>query len=137
MLGLTGTARPRVCFLPTASGDADHYIVRFYSAFRDRGRPTSAASAGSVESRQIRSHLLGALFEETELVETFTARDGAAVWDASLDGGGVAEKELHSRRLEDSRPPINDLGAEIVELRQTLAVRSARHRSRRRRPGWL
>jgi len=26
-------ARPRVCFLPTASGDADHYIVRFYRAF--------------------------------------------------------------------------------------------------------
>ncbi len=25
--------RPRVCFLPTASGDADHYIVRFYRRF--------------------------------------------------------------------------------------------------------
>jgi dipeptidase E len=25
--------RPRVCFLPTASGDADHYIVRFYRTF--------------------------------------------------------------------------------------------------------
>jgi dipeptidase E len=25
--------RPKVCFLPTASGDADHYIVRFYRAF--------------------------------------------------------------------------------------------------------
>ena len=24
---------PKVCFLPTASGDADHYIVRFYRAF--------------------------------------------------------------------------------------------------------
>jgi dipeptidase E len=24
---------PRVCFLPTASGDADHYVVRFYRAF--------------------------------------------------------------------------------------------------------
>src|SRR4029079_16593992 len=26
-------ARPRVCFLPPASGDADHYVVRFYRAF--------------------------------------------------------------------------------------------------------
>ena len=26
-------ARPRVCFLPTASGDADHYVVRFYRRF--------------------------------------------------------------------------------------------------------
>jgi peptidase E len=25
--------RPRVCFLPSASGDADHYVVRFYRAF--------------------------------------------------------------------------------------------------------
>lgn len=32
-LALTGTECPRVCFLPTASGDADHYIVRFYRAF--------------------------------------------------------------------------------------------------------
>jgi peptidase E len=31
--GLVEAERPRVCFLPTASGDADHYIVRFYRAF--------------------------------------------------------------------------------------------------------
>ncbi|HEX6229268.1 MAG TPA: Type 1 glutamine amidotransferase-like domain-containing protein [Solirubrobacterales bacterium] len=33
VLGLCGAERPRVCFLPTASGDADHYVVRFYRAF--------------------------------------------------------------------------------------------------------
>jgi dipeptidase E len=33
VLGLTGAERPKVCFLPTASGDADHYVVRFYRAF--------------------------------------------------------------------------------------------------------
>jgi dipeptidase E len=33
VLELTGRERPRVCFLPTASGDADHYIVRFYRHF--------------------------------------------------------------------------------------------------------
>ena len=33
VLGLAGCERPRVCFLPSASGDADHYIVRFYRAF--------------------------------------------------------------------------------------------------------
>jgi dipeptidase E len=33
VLGLAEGERPRVCFLPTASGDADHYIVRFYRAF--------------------------------------------------------------------------------------------------------
>jgi dipeptidase E len=40
VLGLTGSPEPRVCFLPTASGDADHYLVRFYNAFRDRARPS-------------------------------------------------------------------------------------------------
>jgi dipeptidase E len=33
VLSLTGRRRPKVCFLPTASGDADHYVVRFYRAF--------------------------------------------------------------------------------------------------------
>ncbi|HXR31450.1 MAG TPA: peptidase E [Solirubrobacterales bacterium] len=33
VLGLCNRERPRVCFLPSASGDADHYIVRFYRAF--------------------------------------------------------------------------------------------------------
>jgi dipeptidase E len=33
VLSLTATERPRVCFLPTASGDADHYVVRFYRRF--------------------------------------------------------------------------------------------------------
>ncbi len=33
VLSLAGVARPRVCFLPTASGDADHYVVRFYRRF--------------------------------------------------------------------------------------------------------
>ncbi len=33
VLALTGVTRPKVCFLPTASGDADHYVVRFYRAF--------------------------------------------------------------------------------------------------------
>ncbi len=33
VLALTRVPRPKVCFLPTASGDADHYVVRFYRAF--------------------------------------------------------------------------------------------------------
>ena len=32
-LALTASDRPRVCFVPTASGDADHYVVRFYRRF--------------------------------------------------------------------------------------------------------
>jgi peptidase E len=33
LLGLTGNPRPRVCFLPTASGDSAVYIERFLDAF--------------------------------------------------------------------------------------------------------
>ncbi|MET9296374.1 peptidase E [Streptomyces sp. NPDC003077] len=35
-LSATGRERPRICFLPTASGDADGYLERFYAAFGDR-----------------------------------------------------------------------------------------------------
>jgi dipeptidase E len=33
LLAQTGKPSPAVCFLPTASGDADGYIVKFYEAF--------------------------------------------------------------------------------------------------------
>lgn len=36
LLAATGAVRPRVCFLPTASGDADGYIERFRDAFAGR-----------------------------------------------------------------------------------------------------
>lgn len=41
VLSLAGSAQPRICFVPTASGDADSYIVKFYSAFGNgRSVPT-------------------------------------------------------------------------------------------------
>ncbi|WP_425957082.1 Type 1 glutamine amidotransferase-like domain-containing protein [Xylanimonas sp. McL0601] len=36
LLDLTGRSRPRVCFVPTASGDADAYSQRFEAAFAGR-----------------------------------------------------------------------------------------------------
>jgi len=36
VLGLTGVPRPRVCLLPTAGGDSEHQIRRFYETFGDR-----------------------------------------------------------------------------------------------------
>jgi dipeptidase E len=63
VLEATGAERPKVCFIPTASGDADHYVVRFYRRFsavadtshvslfrRDKG-------AGAVEG-DLEAHLL-------------------------------------------------------------------------------
>jgi peptidase E len=36
ILGLAGKPRPRVCFVPTAGGDADSYVATFYRAFSQR-----------------------------------------------------------------------------------------------------
>ncbi len=35
ILGLARRDRPRICFVPTASGDNENYIVRFYKRFAD------------------------------------------------------------------------------------------------------
>ncbi len=63
VLGLTGVDRPKVCFLPSASGDADHYIVRFYRAFSAaRCEPTHISlfrrDRGAGLGADIASHLL-------------------------------------------------------------------------------
>ena len=97
-----------------------------------------AIAAGDLEPGLGLEDQTGALFQDTELTETVTARDGAAVWEVSAENGsGARETELHPRRLEDRRPPINGVPEEIVELRQTLALRAARRRSAHRRPGRL
>jgi dipeptidase E len=64
VLALTGVERPRICFLPTASGDADHYVVRFYRRFGGaRAEPSHVSlfrrdtTAGAVEG-DIEQHLL-------------------------------------------------------------------------------
>ena len=33
LLSISGKDYPKICFLPTATGDNDSYIVRFYSIF--------------------------------------------------------------------------------------------------------
>ncbi|MSW52662.1 MAG: peptidase E [Actinobacteria bacterium] len=64
VLELSGAERPRICFLPTASGDADHYVVRFYRRFgAGRSEPSHVSlfrrdtSAGAVEGN-LEDHLL-------------------------------------------------------------------------------
>jgi peptidase E len=50
---------------------------------------------------------------------------------------GERDTPLVPRRLEEARPPINDVRDEILEFRQTLAARAASRRGRRRHPGRL
>jgi hypothetical protein len=37
VLGLARQERPQICFLPTASGDNENYITRFYTLSQRRG----------------------------------------------------------------------------------------------------
>jgi dipeptidase E len=60
LLDLIDRPRPRLCFLPSASGDADHYVVRFYRHF---GAHRCEASHISLFRREcgvedLRAHLL-------------------------------------------------------------------------------
>src|SRR6202165_1628775 len=63
VLSLIGAARPRVCFLPTASGDADHYVVRFYRRVPAEGQASHVSlfrrdqGVGGVEE-DLATHLL-------------------------------------------------------------------------------
>jgi dipeptidase E len=63
VLSLTGSERPRMCFLPTASGDADHYVVRFYRHFATRCEASHVSlfrrerGGGAVEG-DVAAHLL-------------------------------------------------------------------------------
>jgi peptidase E len=41
VMDLVDRPRPRICFLPTASGDADRYVLRFLEAFPARSFDTS------------------------------------------------------------------------------------------------
>lgn len=60
VLGLAKGERPRVCFLPSASGDADHYVVRFYRAFPAERCEASHVSLFRREQGpdDLRAHLL-------------------------------------------------------------------------------
>lgn len=78
------------------------------------------------------------LFEDGELAEAVTAREAARVWRVTKpEGGAGVEEEVECRLLRPPRPAIDEARAEVIELRQTLAVREAAQRGRRTGPGRL
>lgn len=46
VLDLCGKPRPKICFLPTASGDAAMYITKFYEAFGERAEASHVGLFG-------------------------------------------------------------------------------------------
>jgi dipeptidase E len=58
VLGLTGVELPAVCFIPTASGDADSYIVAFHASFPPERARASHLPLFARDRRDVRAHLL-------------------------------------------------------------------------------
>jgi peptidase E len=60
VLRLTGTVCPRICLLPTAGGDSEHQIRRFYKTYQDRLCEPSHISLFRLgrEPVPLRQHLL-------------------------------------------------------------------------------
>jgi dipeptidase E len=59
VLGLSrNRARSRVCFLPTASGNSQNYIERFYTSFGELDVVASHLSLFGLTVRDIRAFLL-------------------------------------------------------------------------------
>jgi peptidase E len=50
--------RPRVCFLPTASGDSENYIERFYTSFAKLDAVPSHLPLFGLTVRDVRAFLL-------------------------------------------------------------------------------
>src|SRR5260370_35401928 len=50
--------KPRVCFLPTASGDAENYVERFYTSFGKLDAVPSHLPLFGLKVRDIRAFLL-------------------------------------------------------------------------------
>lgn len=58
IVGLSGAEIPRVCFVPTASGDADGYLLKFYQSFSQRSCTPSHLALFRRDVRDLRRFLL-------------------------------------------------------------------------------
>jgi len=79
VLGLPRRAEPRICFLPTASGDADVQVRRFYAAFGDRPCLPTHLSLFNLGARPVdlRAHLLA---QDVIYVGGGSMRNMLAIW---------------------------------------------------------
>src|ERR1700693_851465 len=59
LLCLAHKQRPKVCFVPTASGDSEQYLLRFYASFARLSVTATHLPLFRLAIRDLRSHLLG------------------------------------------------------------------------------
>jgi peptidase E len=97
VLGLAGVAKPRVCFLPTASGDAAGYVDAFYGLFpRSVCEPRyhrlvadATLQAGYAADDGAALH-----FEGTEFVAAVSSRRTARAYYVERSGDSAREEAL-------------------------------------------
>lgn len=58
ILEQSNQSNPKICFVPTASGDADNYITRFYNFFNEQNCKPSHLSLFNPPTRDIEGFLL-------------------------------------------------------------------------------
>lgn len=58
ILHQSGKTTPKICFIPTASGDSDNYIARFYSFFEKQNCKASHLSLFKPQTRDFQNFLL-------------------------------------------------------------------------------
>lgn len=58
ILNQSAKPKPTICFIPTASGDAEHYIAKFYHFFRNEHCQPSDLSLFRPPTRDLESYLL-------------------------------------------------------------------------------
>jgi hypothetical protein len=109
VLGLAKGERPRVCFLLSASGDADHYVVRFYRAFPAERCEASHVSLFRREQGpdDLRGHLLSQDYERGTahgLAYHDQLRAGMRAGYTAQDGAALRFVGTELRRVVASRP---------------------------------
>ncbi|WP_042145526.1 Type 1 glutamine amidotransferase-like domain-containing protein [Paucisalibacillus sp. EB02] len=58
ILNQSDKTNPKICFIPTASGDSDHYISRFYNFFKNQSCQPSHLSLFKPPTRDLMNYIL-------------------------------------------------------------------------------
>ena len=79
VLAQTGKPKPKICFVPTASGDSQDYVDRFYAAFHTLNCTPSHQPLFQSPERDIPAFLLG---QDVIYVGGGNTKNMLAIWRA-------------------------------------------------------
>jgi peptidase E len=96
-----------------------------------------AALVNAIEEGELSAGLglddqTGVLFEGEEMTGAVSSRLEAGVWRVAANGDGrVHEERVKTERIADTDAAIGEVSLEIIELRQTVAIRASSRQRRR------